>query len=171
MTTIDKIIDIIEENEISIHNYTEDNKLCGYELSTYTKGGVNEVIFLDFRDNKDPNNPKHFVEKFEEYIENYLIDEQIDIYRQDAKYVNDFSISDSLEDFKSFKKNLQSILQDINGETKIYSSNQFNKIKETHEELRNILIEYGSKEYGDCIVDKISELFNYPTTLSYYREE
>lgn len=40
-----------------------------------------------------------------------------------------------------------------------------------HEKLRQILIEYGSEEYGDAIIDEIFMLFNYPTTLVYYKED
>ena len=43
-------------------------------------------------------------------------------------------------------------------------------IKNKHYNLRQILIEYGSQEYGDCIVDDICNLFNYPNTLTYYHE-
>lgn len=41
-------------------------------------------------------------------------------------------------------------------------------IKNKHYNLRQILIEYGCQEYGDCIVDDICNLFNYPNT--YYNE-
>jgi hypothetical protein len=37
--------------------------------------------------------------------------------------------------------------------------------RDTHEKLREILIKYGNEEYGDCIVDEISWLFNFPTTI------
>jgi len=40
------------------------------------------------------------------------------------------------------------------------------KIQETHNKLRQILCDNGNEEYGDCIVDEISELFNFPTTTS-----
>ena len=43
--------------------------------------------------------------------------------------------------------------------------------KETHDKLREILIKYGSEEYGDCIVDEISWLFNFPTTIDIEPEE
>lgn len=33
-----------------------------------------------------------------------------------------------------------------------------------HNKLREILIKYECAEFGDCIVDEISKLFNYPTT-------
>ncbi len=39
------------------------------------------------------------------------------------------------------------------------------KARELHKKLREILIKYGNKEYGDCIVDEISWLFNFPTTI------
>lgn len=43
--------------------------------------------------------------------------------------------------------------------------------KETHDKLREILIEYGCEEYGDCIIDEISTLFNFPTTIDVEPEE
>lgn len=36
-------------------------------------------------------------------------------------------------------------------------------IDDKHNRLRDILMEYG-EEFGDCIVDEISELFDYPNT-------
>ena len=44
------------------------------------------------------------------------------------------------------------------------------EIKEKHEKLRNILINYKSPEFGDCIIDEISELFDFETTAVYYEE-
>ena len=43
--------------------------------------------------------------------------------------------------------------------------------KETHDALREILIKYGCEEYGDCIVDEISRLFSFPTTIDVEPEE
>ena len=37
------------------------------------------------------------------------------------------------------------------------------QVNDKHDKLRDILAEYG-EEYGDEIIDKISTLFNYPTT-------
>lgn len=42
---------------------------------------------------------------------------------------------------------------------------------EKHEQLRNILIEFGNEEFGDCIIDEICVLFDYPTTATYYEED
>lgn len=43
--------------------------------------------------------------------------------------------------------------------------------KDLHDDLRNILIEYGNEEYGDCIVDDICNLFNYTNTVDVLVEE
>ena len=45
------------------------------------------------------------------------------------------------------------------------------ELKDKHEELRNILIKYGCEEYGDCILDEICAIFDYPQTIVYYDEE
>ena len=41
---------------------------------------------------------------------------------------------------------------------------ELNKIEQRHINIREILIKYGSEEYGDCIIDEICDLFGYPDT-------
>jgi len=38
------------------------------------------------------------------------------------------------------------------------------KIINKHNKLKNILIKYECEEFGDCILDDICILFDYPTT-------
>jgi len=56
---------------------------------------------------------------------------------------------------------------------KIFIMNEISikQAKETHDALREILIKYGCEEYGDCIVDEISWLFSFPTTIDVEPEE
>lgn len=42
------------------------------------------------------------------------------------------------------------------------------KILETHQKLRDILIEYGNEEYGDCIIDEICQATGFPTTTDFH---
>jgi len=37
-------------------------------------------------------------------------------------------------------------------------------VEDTHNKLRNILIDYNNPEWGDCIIDEICEVFNYKKT-------
>ena len=104
---MDEIINKIETAEISIHKYKEDKKLCGYELNTYTKGGLNQIVFVDFREtNKDPKNADHFRELFLERVKSIDVDEEIELNRQDKGYREAFTLTQALKDVKRWKKDL-----------------------------------------------------------------
>lgn len=114
MKTVLRIIEIIEENDISVYNYEENGVLCGYELNTYTDAGVNEIIFLDFRDEgKNAENAVDFIEEFKSYMKCYTIDERIDMNRQDEKYKRDFTLKQSLKDFTNWEKKIFKLIQKI----------------------------------------------------------
>ena len=114
MKTLEQIFDIIENYDINIAEYKENNILCGYELDTYTDAGVNEILFLDFRhEDKNPKKAWDFINEFHSYVQDYYIDDRIDIYRQDARYKNDFTLKESLNDFTKFHKKLKKILKEI----------------------------------------------------------
>ena len=50
------------------------------------------------------------------------------------------------------------------------SKQEIKELKEIHENIRNILMNNGAEEYGDCIIDEISEAVNIPATHVYYIE-
>ena len=116
MKTLQQLLDIIEENDITVHNYVENGMLCGFELNAYTDAGVNEILFLDFRNpEQDPKNPKHFIAEFESYINHYSVDDRIENNRQDPKYKQDFTLNESLDDFTKFDNKLKDILSEMKG--------------------------------------------------------
>lgn len=45
------------------------------------------------------------------------------------------------------------------------------ELKEIHEKIRNILIDYDCKEFGDCIIDEICEVVGVLPTTIYYDED
>jgi hypothetical protein len=113
--TLENIFSLLEQADIFIYEYEEDNKLCGYELNTYTCRGVNQLIFLDFRDTKlDPENPESFFDIFSNRITEIDIDEEIELHRESENYKKHFSIRESLEDFEGWKENLQTVAYKIN---------------------------------------------------------
>jgi hypothetical protein len=44
-------------------------------------------------------------------------------------------------------------------------------LKETHEKIRNILIDYGNEEFGDAIIDEICVAVGILPTTVYYDEK
>lgn len=124
--TIKQIIDKLENANIQVHEYKEDNKLCGYELNTYTDCGVNQIVFVDFRGtDKNPKSGKDFIELYNERVNDIDIDEEIQMNRQDKSYTANFSLEISVQDFKDWKENLQNIFNDKTAEQR-----QFEQVKD-----------------------------------------
>ena len=112
--TLQQVLDIIEAKGISIYNYEENGKLCGYELNTYTAGGVNEIIFLDFRnEEQDAENVNDFIKEFNSYINNIDTDYKIELNRHDQNYKDNFTLRQSLDDFEKWKAELEEIAEDL----------------------------------------------------------
>jgi len=101
------VFDKIEAAGISIDEYKEKDILCGYELNTYTDGGVNQIIFIDFRNTgKDPKNENDFKELFLARIDSIDIDEEIEVNRQDKSYKAAFTLTQAVKDFRNWKRGL-----------------------------------------------------------------
>ena len=78
MKNVNQVIERLNECGITVDSYKENNKLCGYELNTYTDAGVNQILFIDFRDSEmNPKDAKHFIELFNERVNDIDIDEEI----------------------------------------------------------------------------------------------
>ena len=99
----DKLQEFFEENEFNVHLFEQDRKQCA-EVEKWTNGGVDMIIVL---------NP-FSEESFKSYVEDYDIDELIDLHRQDKRYCDAFKISESLKDFTDFHNHLKEIVAKIN---------------------------------------------------------
>lgn len=114
LLTMENIFSQINKADICIDDYKEDDKLCGYELNTYTRRGVNQILFLDFRETQlNPENPGDFIKILSDRIDDIEIDEEIELHREIPDYKRAFSVRESLEDFEKWKENLQLLLKEI----------------------------------------------------------
>jgi hypothetical protein len=95
----EKLKNIFEENDFNVNLIQEDNVQCA-EVETWTNGGVNMIIWL---------NP-FTVEEFEKRVNDFDVDEEIELHRQRQDYRNAFSIKESLKDFEDFHSRLKNIL-------------------------------------------------------------
>lgn len=87
----------ILENNFNI--YKDDNN---WDLEAWTAGGVDMFI------NIDTNND--LTEEIENYLNNFDIDEEIDLYREDKSYKEAFTIRESVKDFEDWVEFIKSIL-------------------------------------------------------------
>ena len=110
MRTIEEVISKLEYCGISVYNYEENNILCGYELSDFTDAGVNMSVFIDFRDTeKDPKNADHFIELFNERVDDIDIEEELQIHLQYDSYKTQIGATRGVKDFTDWKESLLSI--------------------------------------------------------------
>ena len=74
-------------------------------LEAWTNGGVD--MYIEIEDNKD------IIEGLEEYIENFDIDDEIDMYRQDKSYREQFRITESVKDFEDWIEWIKDIIKQL----------------------------------------------------------
>ena len=92
----------ILENNFRIYEATED-----YELEAWTDGGVDMLIYIDkFKE-------ENVIEQLEHYLEEFDIDEIIDLHRQDEDYRNDFKITESVKDFENWVHFIEEIIKEL----------------------------------------------------------
>lgn len=129
---IQSLIDRLNECNISVYEYKENGKLCGYELNTYTNLGVNQIIFLDFRDTEfKPTNKKDFLLVYHNRISSIDIDEEIELNRQNEHYKKDFTLSQSINDFTDWKNGLHKVfLVEATKPSKTAQERQYEQVKD-----------------------------------------
>lgn len=93
-----KLQEFLEANEFNVYLMKENNIQCA-EIEKWTNGGVDMIIYL---------NP--FTEQeFKNRVNDFDIDEEIELHRQNKDYRDAFSIRESLNDFTDFHNNLKEV--------------------------------------------------------------
>lgn len=95
-----KLKNFFEKQDFNVHLFEQDNQQCA-EVEKWTDGGVDMIFTL----------MPFTAEKFIECVNDFDIDEEIDLHRQGKDYRNAFTISESLKDFKNFQKGLKKVVQ------------------------------------------------------------
>ena len=92
----------ILEKHFSIY---EDESI--YEIEKWTDGGVDMIISFDKKDNKS------ITEQFSDYIKNFDVDEEIELYRENKEYRENFTCRESVKDFESWEKFIKKVLEEL----------------------------------------------------------
>lgn len=77
------------------------------ELEMWTNKGVDMLIYIE------QDKFESVLSGIKEYIDDFDIDEEIDIHRLDENYKSNFTIKESLEDFELYIKTLKSICKEL----------------------------------------------------------
>ena len=107
---LDNIIKAIESFNYGVSLIYENGMISGMQIETWTNGGVDMIHTFYFCDDYQELYDKENVKKqLQELVDNFSIDDEIDMYRQDANYKSNFTISQSLEDFNEYQKKLEDL--------------------------------------------------------------
>lgn len=85
-----------KERELLVELFNISESANDLELESWTDGGVNMFIGID------KNSDNNLLEQLERFVENFDIDEEIDIHRQDTDYRRRFTIRESIRDFENW---------------------------------------------------------------------
>ena len=85
-----------KERELLLELFNINESAYELELESCTDGGVNMLIGIDKDSDYD------LLAQLEQFVENFDIDEEIDIHREDAYYRRKFTIKESIRDFENW---------------------------------------------------------------------
>ena len=153
---------LILEDKFNIYE-SENGEI---DLETWTNGGVNMFIYLD------TTSEETITQQFRNYVDNFDIDEEIDLHRQGEDYKNAFTIIESVNDFENYLDWLKCILTDLEDNStdieclcKRYTTktliqlytDDFNISKDTLE-LFNMIDDYVVKKF---LIEKFESNYNF----------
>ena len=85
-----------KERELLLELFNINESAYELELESWTNGGVNMFISID------KNSDNNLLEQLERFVENFDIDEEIDIHREDENYKRNFTIREIINDFENW---------------------------------------------------------------------
>lgn len=111
---LNNIIETLESFGFDVNVLSENGMDNGLEIEMWTNGGVDMIHTIYFFENyQDLYNVEKVDKEIQSLYENFSIDDEIDIYRQNESYKQHFTIRDSLEDFENYDKKLEELSENF----------------------------------------------------------
>ena len=108
-----------KERELLVELFNINESAYELELESWTDGGVDMFISID------KNSDNNLLEQLERFVENFDIDEEIDIHREDENYKRKFTIRESINDFENWVDYIEeciSKLEEYNNKLEEYNN-------------------------------------------------
>ena len=108
-----------KERELLVELFNINESAYELELESWTDGGVDMFISID------KNSDNNLLEQLERFVENFDIDEEIDIHREDENYKRNFTIRESINDFENWVDYIEeciSKLEEYNNKLEEYNN-------------------------------------------------
>lgn len=119
-----QVLACIDEDGFGQTVYEEDGTEVGIEIENWTSGGVNMCPFVDLRDSvaagASAANVFAIAEEMQSLADDFDVDDEIDIMRNDAAYRAAFTYARASEDFSEWKSNLEALAEQIQSVAALY---------------------------------------------------
>ena len=111
---LDNIVKTLESFNYNVSLLDENGMINGMEIETWTNGGVDMIHTFYFSDNyQDVYDKDNVNMQLQELADNFSIDDEIDLYRQDKRYKDNFTIKESLDDFTEYQNRLDDLVKNF----------------------------------------------------------
>lgn len=111
---LDNIVKTLESFNYNVSLLDENGMINGMEIETWTNGGVDMIHTFYFSDNyQDVYDKDNVLKQLQELADNFSIDDEIDLYRQDKRYKDNFTIKESLDDFTEYQNRLDDLVKNF----------------------------------------------------------
>ena len=101
-----------DEHGFNVERWEEDGVCVGLEVEGYTDGDVDMIHYVDGR-HVDMADEDWWKIDVQVWYENFSVDEEIDIHRQDERYRNAFTCRQSVKDFESWEQRLKELAEAV----------------------------------------------------------
>lgn len=98
-----RLYDHLEENDYRVYLFEQDGQICA-EVENWTDGGVDMIITL----------MPFTIDELQSYYDDFDIDDEIDLHRQDERYCAAFRITESVRDFTDWEQELERVISEFN---------------------------------------------------------
>lgn len=114
----------IDEDGFRQFVYEEDGVEVGVEIENWTSGGVNMCPLVDLREavaaGASATNVFAIKEEIQSLADDFDVDDEIDVWRNDAAYRAAFTYARASEDFSEWKSKLEALAEQIQSVVALY---------------------------------------------------
>ena len=97
----------LDDLNFNIHEYKENDKLCGYEMETWTDNGINMIHFIDCRDYEDGITAENVLDQLKQISVNFDVDDEVYKLMESERARKEFSYRDAVNDFEAYENRLR----------------------------------------------------------------
>ena len=104
---LDMMLNKLDDLYFHIHEYKENDKLCGYEMETRTGNGINMIHFIDCRDYEDGITAKNVLDQLKQISANFDVDYEVYKLTESKQARKEFSYRNAVDDFEVYENRLR----------------------------------------------------------------